>query len=149
MKITLREIDSSNREECIALRVSQEQASYIASNEDSLREADECPEIARPFGIYEEETMVGFAMFAFDLQYKDPDDRYWLWRFMIDETLQGRGYGTQALQTIIGYFRTHGADHIRLSTKEHNHGALSLYRKAGFRETGELNDGEIVLKLKL
>ena len=65
------------------------------------------------------------------------------------ETLQGRGYGTQALQTIIGYFHTHGADHIRLSTKEHNHGALSRYRKAGFRETGELNDGEIVLKLKL
>ena len=149
MRIILTEIHSANRAECIALRVSQAQAPYIASNEDSLREAEECPEIARPFGIYEEETMVGFAMFAFDLQYEDPDDRYWLWRFMIDENLQGRGYGTQALQEIIEYFRSHGADHIRLSTKESNFGALSLYRKAGFRETGELNDGEIVLKLKL
>ena len=72
MRIILTEIHSANRAECIALRVSQAQAPYIASNEDSLREAEECPEIARPFGIYAEETMVGFAMFVFDLQYEDP-----------------------------------------------------------------------------
>ncbi len=29
-------------------------------------------------------------MFAFDEDYEDPDDRYWLWRFMIDEKLQGK-----------------------------------------------------------
>ena len=106
MKITLKEIGSTNRAECIALKVSREQAPYIASNEDSLREAEACPEIARPFGIYAEDIMVGFAMCAFDLRYEDPDDRYWLWRFMIDENLQGRGYGTLALQEIIGYFRS-------------------------------------------
>lgn len=93
--------------------------------------------------------MVGFTMFAFDEEYEDPFDRYWLWRLMIDESLQGKGYGTAALQTIIQYFRDNGANNIRLSTKETNINALSMYRKAGFIETGEMNDEEIVLKLDL
>ena len=88
-------------------------------------------------------------MFAFDEDYEDPDDRYWLWRFMIDKDLQGKGYGTAALQVIIQYFRDHGANNIRLSTKETNTNALSMYRKAGFHDTGELNDEEIVLQLDL
>ena len=71
------------------------------------------------------------------------------WGFMIDEKLQGNGYGTAALQVIIQYFREHGANNIRLSTKETNTTALSMYRKAGFRDTGEMNDEEIVLQLNL
>lgn len=31
----------------------------------------------------------------------DPCDKYWLWRFMIDESLQGKGYGSAALKEII------------------------------------------------
>ena len=99
--------------------------------------------------IFCNEKIVGFTMFAFDEEYDDPNDRYWLWRFMIDERLQGNGYGTVALQVIIQYFREHGANNIRLSTKETNTTALSIYRKAGFRDTGEMNDEEIVLQLDL
>ena len=68
---------------------------------------------------------------------------------MIDEKFQGNGYGTAALQAIIQYFRDHGANNIRLSTKETNAAALSMYRKAGFRDTGEMNGEEIVLQLNL
>ena len=88
-------------------------------------------------------------MFAFDQDYENPADRYWLWRFMIDESLQGKGYGTAALQIIIQYFKDNGAKNIRLSTKETNIYALSMYRKAGFRDTGEMNDDEIVLQMDL
>ena len=122
---------------------------YIASNEDSWRAAKENEKIARPFAIYCDEKMVGFTMFAFDEEYADQNDRYWLWRFMIDEKFQGNGYGTAALQAIIQYFRDHGANNIRLSTKETNTAALSMYRKAGFRDTGEMNGEEIVLRLNL
>ena len=122
---------------------------YIASNEDSWRAAKENEKIARPFAIYCNEKMVGFTMFAFDEEYEDLNDRYWLWRFMIDEKFQGNGYGTAALQAIIQYFRDHGANNIRLSTKETNTAALSMYRKAGFRDTGEMNGEEIVLQLNL
>ena len=131
------------------LKVASNQMQYIASNEDSWKSAKENEEVARPFVIFCDEKIVGFTMFAFDKEYDDPNDRYWLWRFMIDERLQGNGYGTVALQVIIQYFREHGANNIRLSTKETNTTALSMYRKAGFRDTGEMNDEEIVLQLDL
>ena len=53
------------------------------------------------------------------------------------------------VQVIIQYFKDHGANNIRLSTKETNFNALSIYRKAGFRDTGEMNEEEIVLQLDL
>ena len=148
-KIELRSINGSNVKQCIALRVSDEQRQYIASNGKSLRQAAEIPAVARPFAIYAGQEMVGFAMFAFDEACEDPSDRYWLWRFMIDRNLQGQGYGSAALEEIIRYFREHGANPIRLSTKESNTGALALYHKFGFRETGEMNGEEIVLQLEL
>lgn len=147
MKIELRKIDNSNRVEIVSLTVSEGQREYIASNEESLAEAETLPEIARPFGIYADGKAVGFAMFAFDENNDNPHDKYWLWRFMIDKSLQGNGYGGAALKEIINYFRDSGAEEITLSTKESNVAALGLYRKFGFKENGEMNDGEIVLKL--
>ena len=151
MKLELRPIDDANKDAVILLEVSDHQKQYIASNKASLETAaaEEYREIARPFAIYAEEKPVGFAMFAFDLTSTDPDDRYWLWRFMIDQHVQGMGYGSVALDAIIGYFRSHGANHILLSTKETNTAALSLYHKYRFSETGEMNGDEIVLRLNL
>ena len=88
-------------------------------------------------------------MFAFEVDYEDPNDRYWLWRFMIDKNFQGKGYGSAALEKIIAYFRDNGTGYIKLSTKESNTTALSLYHKYHFEENGEMNEDEIVLQLNL
>ena len=149
MNIELRPVDQSNRDDCVRLKVTAAQSQYIASNESSLEAAEEHAEVARPFVIYADGVAVGFTMFAFEPDYDDPNDRYWLWRFMIDERFQWKGYGTAALQVIIQYFKDHGANNIRLSTKDTNTQALSLYHKAGFYDTGEMNDEEIVLQLDL
>ena len=149
MKIELLELTEENMKQCFELKVADNQKQYIASNEDSLKAAKENEKAARPFALSCDGRMVGFTMFAFDEDYEDPDDRYWLWRFMIDRSLQGKGYGTAALQVIIRYFKDHGAGNIRLSTKETNTTALSMYRKAGFRNTGMMNGEEIVLQLDL
>lgn len=149
MQAELRKIDSSNEKACIALRVAEDQAQYIASNEASLAAAGQNPSVARPFAIYIDNEPAGFTMFAFDEDCENPAGRYWLWRFMIDKDLQGRGYGSAALTAIIGYFKAHGADSIRLSTKAGNRNAISLYRRFGFRENGEMNGEEIVLELSL
>ncbi len=125
--------------QCFDLKVASEQMQYIASNEDSWKAVKENEKVARPFAICSDGKIVGFTMFAFDEDYEDPDDRYWLWRFMIDKKSQGKGYGTEALKVIIQYFKDHGANNIR----------LSMYRKAGFHDTGEMNDEEIVLQMDL
>ena len=41
-------------------------------------DADANPAVARPFTIYIGDRMVGFTLFAFDEDYKDPSDRYLL-----------------------------------------------------------------------
>ena len=147
MNIELRPIDDTTREDCIKLKVKEAQSSYIDSNEKSLEAAAENSDVARPFVIYADGQPVGFTMFAFDEEYENPNDRYWLWRFMIDENLQGRGIGKEALKKIIVYFKENGATNIRLSTKSDNINAISLYKSFGFKETGEVIDGEDVFEL--
>ena len=148
MNLTLRPIDKNNREAVLALSVREDQP-FVAPNDVSLRQADEAnaeqPGVARPFAIYTGDKLVGFCMFAFDPEEEDPDDRYWLWRFMIDQNEQGKGYGQAALRAIIQYFKDNGADRLFLSTEPENERGLHIYHKAGFRDTGIISDDEAVL----
>ena len=152
MKIILKPIDDTNREAVLKLTVREDQP-FVAPNDVSLRQADEAnaedPGVARPFAIYADEKLVGFCMFAFDSEEEDPDDRYWLWRFMIDKSEQGKGYGQAALAEIIKYFRDNGADQLWLSTEPENECGVHVYHKAGFKETGDIDDGEAVFALML
>ena len=149
MEIELRKIDAANKDAVVLLEVLDSQKQYIAPNDNSLKTAAEekYKNISRPFAIYADDTLVGFTMFAFDFEDSEPE--YWLWRFMIDKNLQGKGYGSAALEKLIEYFKNNGADHIRLSTKDTNTVALSLYHKYQFKETGEMNGEEMILELKL
>ena len=148
MKIKLEPINDKNREAVLALSVREDQP-FVAPNDVSLRQADEAnaenPGAARPFAIYADEKLVGFCMFSFVPEADEPDDRYWLWRFMIDKNEQGKGYGQAALNEIIKYFKDHGADMLYLSTEPENELGLHIYHKFGFRETGIITDDEAVL----
>ena len=148
MIIRLEPVNEDNREAVLALSVREDQP-FVAPNWYSLKEADEAnaehPGYARPFAIYADDTLVGFCMFSFDPEAEDPDDRYWLWRFMIDKSEQGRGCGQAALREIIKYFKDNGADRLYLSTEPENELGLHVYHKAGFRETGIISDDEAVL----
>ena len=147
-KIRLEPINENNREAVLALSVREDQP-FVARNDVSLRQAEEAnaeqPGLARPFAIYADEKLVGFCMFAFNPEDEDEDDRYWLWRFMIDENEQGKGYGQAALQEIIRYFKANGADRLFLCTEPENELGMHIYHKAGFRETGIIDGGEAVL----
>ena len=152
MIIKLEPINENNREAVLALSVREDQP-FVATNEVSLRQADEAnaeqPGVARPFAIYADEKLVGFCMFAFNPEDEDEDDRYWLWRFMIDKNEQGKGYGQAALKEIIRYFRDLGGERVLLSTEPENERGLHVYHKAGFLDTGCIDDGEAVLRLFL
>jgi len=147
MNIEIRQLDESNKEDCIRLRVTEEQSEYIDTNERSIATAKEHADVARPFVIYADGVAVGFAMFAFEPDYEDPKDRYWLWRFMIDEKYQGHGLGREALKQIIAYFKDNGATNIRLSTKDSNTSAIRLYESFGFVPTGDKINGETEFEL--
>ena len=148
MKIKLVPVSDDNRDAVLALSVREDQP-FVAPNDVSLKQAaeanDEQPGSARPFEICADGKPVGFCMFAFTPEDDDPEDRYWLWRFMVDRNEQDKGYGQAALQEIIRYFRENGADRLYLSTEPENEKGLHIYHKAGFRETGVISDDETVM----
>ena len=148
MNIKLVPINDDNRGAVLALSVREDQP-FVAPNDVSLRQyaetEEEAPGVARPFAICADEKPVGFCMLIFDPEEDDEDDRYFIWRFMIDKNEQGKGYGQAALQEIIKYFRENGADRLFLSTEPENELGLHVYHKAGFRETGIIDSGEAVL----
>ena len=152
MNIKLMHIDDKNRDAVLNLSLREDQP-FCAPNDYSLKQAEECneecPGTARPFAIYADEKLVGFCMFAFDAEQEDPEDRYWIWRFMIDKNEQNKGYGQAALSEMIRYFEDNGAEHIFLSTEPENEVGVHIYHKAGFVETGDIDDGEAVMKLTL
>ena len=152
MIIKLEPINDNNRDAVLALSVREDQP-FVATNDYSLREAAEAnakaPGTARPFAICAGEKIVGFCMLALDPEDENPVDRYCLWRFMIDKSEQGKGYGQAALQEIIRYFKENGVDTVYLSTAPENARGLHVYHKAGFRETGCIECDEAVLRLWL
>ncbi|OCP38696.1 GNAT family N-acetyltransferase [Ensifer sp. LC163] len=89
---------------------------------------------------------VGFAMYALD-----PDDgNHWIYRLMIDARNQGKGFGRKALAAVVETMATiPGCDAIYLGVYPDNTRAHALYRRFGFRETGQIIGGETVLRLDL
>ena len=143
MKIEFRNVSKSDWKECISLSVLEEQKGFIASNAVSLAQSKFDTEMV-PVCIYNNDQMVGFAMYA-----QDPEtDHIWIIRFMIDKNYQNKGLGKAALKKLIGLLQnTFECTEIYLSYEPDNTIADKLYGTIGFVKTGEVEDGELVSKL--
>jgi diamine N-acetyltransferase len=137
-------IDAANRAIALGLTPKSAQQHFIATNEDSLRQAAQNQSCV-PLLILAGSQPVGFAMYALD-----PDDgNYWIYRLMIDGDYQGRGYGTAALNALTAQiFQTTSCPLIMLGVQPENLMARRLYERAGFREAGFEIDGETILCLQ-
>lgn len=158
--LQLRAIDEKNVWSVLKLSVAKEQQSFVATNTESIVEAYTTVAsggVALPFGIYEDDSPVGFVMIGYerDVSKEIPSVRggaYSVWRFMIDEKHQGRGLGKQALPIVLDYIRTRpvgDADFCYLSYEAENVVAAKLYHAFGFRETGDYDEEEIIAVLRL
>lgn len=159
--IRLEKINSKNVWSITKLHVSKNQEDFVAPNTQSIIEAYTtitANGIALPFGIYEDDTPIGFLMIGYDADDewdgapKIAKGNYNLWRFMIDEKYQGKGYGKQALQLALDYIKTYPcgkAKYCYLSYEPENIKAKKLYSSFGFVENGEYDEDEVVAILKL
>lgn len=102
-------------------------------------------------GIYANDLPVGFALLGYDrLDADDPpvaQGNDCLWRLMIDRRYQGHGYGRQAVKAVLDYmsaFPCGPAQVCWLSYEPANTAAKDLYFSLGFRENGQICDGELV-----
>lgn len=144
MEITLRPVTQDNWEECIQLKVREDQRNFVASNLYSIAESKFYPEL-QPMGIYADDKLVGFLMHGLEPE----DGRYWLVRFMIDQRYQGQGLGRAAMQVFLQEMRSiPGLNKLFLSYEPENAVAEKLYSSLGFQPTGEYIEGEKVACLE-
>ena len=154
--IRLERISGNNIWEILKLTVGDDQKSFVAANDVSIIEAYIAlisGGHAFPFGIYDQETPVGFCMIGYgtDDSWEDApavaQNSYNLWRFMIDRRYQGKGYGKAAMRLILDFIATQPcgpAELCWLSYGPENTAAKALYAAFGFRETGEWDGDEVI-----
>jgi diamine N-acetyltransferase len=149
--VTLREITASTVRSVIALTVADSQKGFVAPNAVSLAQALFAPE-AWYRAIYFQEHLVGFVMLEDQSLLSPPpaSPKVGVWRFMIDATFQGRGYGRAALLKVIEHVRAKSVfDTLELSYVPGPGCPEPFYAALGFRPTGRMDEGEVVLELRL
>ncbi|KAH8895599.1 GCN5-related N-acetyltransferase [Thozetella sp. PMI_491] len=153
--VELREINESNWRDVINLRVAACQTANVSSNVHSLCESHYSKD-AWVRAIYANETPVGFLMMSI----WDPEEWYSIWRFMIDQNYQGKGYGRAAIELAIAYIREQHpqAKTIRLMTTglhgkkgvEACDSPYKFYVSMGWKDISSVNDdGELEMGLQL
>lgn len=142
--IQLRPVTKENIDDVLALRVNENQERFVTSNAESLAVAFVYAETAYPFGIYDDETLVGFIMMG----YYEAKSYYTLWKFMIDRRYQNKGYGRKALKMGLDFVRERfHAKKIYTGVTPGNTVAKGLYESVGFRDTGLLEYGMEEMRL--
>jgi diamine N-acetyltransferase len=145
--VSLREVTADTvREICkLSDTLREEQRKMVAPNAVSIAQAYFEPK-AWFRAIYADETPIGFAML-----YDDPEKpSCYLWRFMIGGPYQKKGFGRQAMALLLNRVRERpSAVEVKLSYVPIGGNPEPFYRRMGFEPTGEVEDGEIVMRRSL
>lgn len=144
-EVTLREITAETVRSICRLTVGAEQQKFVAPNAVSIAPAHFCDH-AWFRAIYAAETPVGFVM----LEDQPDKPEYFLWRLMIDAQHQHMGFGRRAMELLIEYVKSRpNAAELLTSVVHAAGGAQGFYESLGFELTGEYEDGEAMMRLRL
>lgn len=146
--VELRAIEENNFLDAFQLKLAPGQERFVSHPIRSLAQAYVYREQCQPFGIYAEGKMVGYVMVIYD--YDVPE--YDIWHMMIDESAQGHGYGSAALDRVLDYIRTKpfgDSDRVALTCNKDNPIARKLYESKGFAASGVEDEDEIELVFTL
>lgn len=144
----LKIITEENFIDAFNLKLAPGQEQFVSHPIRSLAQAYVYRDQCQPFGIYAEGKMVGYVMVIYD--YDVPE--YDIWHMMIDESMQGRGYGGEALDRVIDFIRTKpfgDSGRIALTCNKENPIARKLYEGKGFTATGIEDEDEIEMVLNI
>jgi diamine N-acetyltransferase len=146
MTVTLRPLTRDNLWDVVELKLHPGQEAFVAPNIDSITNAYVEPTFV-PLAVYASETLVGFLMYG---QHPPDIGRWWVIRLMIDRDHQGQGYGRAAMKAVIAMMVERvGCEEIVTSFNPANEVASRLYASLGFRPTGEIEDDEPLVLLRL
>lgn len=156
--VQLRDIvTEADRLAVLGLRRAPGQERYLGSMEghfeDAVEDARACP---RMWSVHDGELLVGFVMISdgipTELLARDDDlvGPYFLWRLLIDERHQGRGYGAATIDAVVDYLRTRPGADVLYTSCEHGDGSpQGFYLRYGFVLNGDRKWDEDILALNL
>jgi diamine N-acetyltransferase len=152
-RVSLRELTEANREAVLALGVAPGQEDFVSSAAESLEEAEAYAQ-ANPWyrAIYAGGEPVGFVMLSWNCVPQPPEifGPWFLWKLLIGERHQRHGYGREVMTQVVGLVRAAGAEELLTScVLDREGGPAPFYERLGFEPTGEVHEGEIVLRLDL
>jgi diamine N-acetyltransferase len=146
MTVTLRPLTRDNLWAVVALKLHPGQEAFVADNIDSIANASVEPTFV-PLTVYAGEALVGFVMYG---QHPPDTGAWWVIRLMIAREHQGQGYGRAAMEAVIAMMAERvGCEEIVTSFNPANTAAATLYASLGFQPTGESEDDEPLLLLRL
>lgn len=147
INLELREITPDNWRKVNALKVKEEQKSFVADNTAILAKAFAYGNAnSKVYAIYLEENPIGLIM---QRDYMEEGKlKCILDQFMIDRNFQGLGYGKEAMKMWIDNIRNERIyDSIELCYIEEDYLAKKIYEKLGFIRIPEADDeDELVMR---
>jgi histidinol dehydrogenase len=145
----VRPVDKANHEAVLKLQVAAGQRHLVAAPERSLAQVAYEPR-GRALALFDGDTAVGM-MLLYDARQddEDPANQLYVWRLMVDARFQQRGYGRLAMQWVLDEARRGGYAEVGLSHVDRPGHAGGFYEKLGFAYTGEVDEGERKMLLKL
>lgn len=98
--------------------------------------------------IVVDDEPVGFPMLYDPTLSPAPEEsQFTLWRLMIDQRWQNRGYGRAAVEQQVGHVRTRpGADALHVSHVKGVERSARFHLTLGFEYAGEEDEGELVMR---
>lgn len=155
--VQLRDVTTdSDRAAVLSLRRGPGQEKYLNSMVEIFAEAHEDRRaMPQPWSVHDAATgaLVGFAMISDNIPPPIDDDLvgpYFLWKLLIDESCQGRGFGKATVDAVVHYLESRpGADVLYTSCSDGPGSPRGFYLRYGFHDTGRVMWGENVLALEL
>jgi len=126
-------VNEKNFEQVLQLKVNESQSKFVAPNVRSLADCYlyRNNQDVFPYAIQAEGQVVGFLLLDTD----EENQEIMIWRMMIGDTFQGKGYGRQTVEKVIEYAKSEGKYHTLVADYVKGNDVMGeLLRKLGFND---------------
>jgi diamine N-acetyltransferase len=142
-----REVTRETVAALIDLKVREDQPGLVADNVMTLAEAP-YETGARVWGLWDADVPVGLMAMVHPDEFRwhdtgDDTEAAYLWRLMVDQHHQGKGYGRAAIGLALQVTRDWGKPRLVSAVSNVAHSSLGFYQRLGFRTTGRIVEGEV------
>lgn len=143
-----RPLEKATLSSILRLEVAPEQRIFVSTSPVTVAQSMFEP-ASEVFGLWDGEGAVGLiGMIDFtrpdaDLVEGEEPDNFYLWRLLIDQGQQYKGYGSRALGFFLDRAREKGIARVTLTAVDAPGTPIPFYERHGFTRTGRIIEGEV------